>query len=155
MGGDAGDGERVWRALYVQVFTSINNCTMGDQSSTNPTVQQLERELEENPSNVRALSELAQILAYRGDYSGACQNYEIITGSNNVKNEWELLLTPVTEKVNQCNTNIGSLPAACGGVFDPLTRKVFTLEFTGWAWNMSLDLKDRFAQLRWRVVHLK
>ena len=41
-------------------------------------MQQLERELQDNPSNVRALSELAQILAYRGDYSGACQNYEKI-----------------------------------------------------------------------------
>lgn len=41
-------------------------------------VKELELELEGNPFNMRALSEIARWYASRGDYANACQNYEKI-----------------------------------------------------------------------------
>lgn len=44
----------------------------GDQKS----IEELKSELEANPSNVNAISKLAQTLASRGDYNAACMLYE-------------------------------------------------------------------------------
>jgi Tfp pilus assembly protein PilF len=41
-------------------------------------VKELELELEGNPFNMRALSEIARWYASRADYANACQNYEKI-----------------------------------------------------------------------------
>jgi len=81
--------------------------------------------------------------------TGACAQYGTLTGTNNIKLEWEMLVTPTFEKVNQCNTDIGPLPANCSGVLDTAADNVFTVEFMDWGWNMAVDLKDRWAQLRW------
>ncbi len=86
-----------------------------------------------------------------GSAAGACQDYETLQGTSNLKIEYEILLSPEVQKVNQCTTDLGPLPASCGGRFDTDTKKVFQVEFTGWAWNMATDLKDRFASLRWEL----
>ncbi|CAG9334840.1 unnamed protein product [Blepharisma stoltei] len=41
-------------------------------------IEELEKELKENPNNIGALSELAQWYASHGDYTSACQHYEKI-----------------------------------------------------------------------------
>jgi Predicted N-acetylglucosaminyl transferase len=45
---------------------------------TSLQVEELEKELEENPFNIRALSELAQYFASQSDYASACKHYEKI-----------------------------------------------------------------------------
>ncbi len=86
-----------------------------------------------------------------GSSPGACQSYEVLTGTSNVKTQWEILLSPVFEKVNQCNTEVGPLPAGCGGQLDTATEKVFEVEFMDWAWNMAADLPDRLAEIRYEL----
>ena len=54
------------------------NHKMNERSLNRAEVEQLEKELEENPYNIRALSELAQWFASQGDYTSACQHYEKI-----------------------------------------------------------------------------
>ncbi len=71
-----------------------------------------------------------------GNNTGQCQSYEKITGEG-TKGWFELLLTPVVEKVNQ-DTDVNG---------DPL----YTVEFENWAWNMALDLKDGFALFSWEL----
>ena len=60
---------------------------MTDANFNSSAIQSLEKELEENPYNIRALSELAQWFANQGDYTSACQHYEKIvrTDEDNVK----------------------------------------------------------------------
>ncbi len=86
-----------------------------------------------------------------GNNVGACQDYETLTGTANIKVEYELLMSPIFQKVNQCNTDLGPLPSTCNGQLDTPTRKVWTVEFTGWGWNMAADLKDRFAAMLWEL----
>jgi len=87
---------------------------------------------------------------YSGTFGGgSCQNYETLTGQARTKRTWDMLLSPLVAKVNQCNTDIGALPASCGGVFDQANDKVFTVEFIDWDWNMAMDLKDELVQIRW------
>ena len=72
-----------------------------------------------------------------GATSGQCQRFETVSGffGNNVW--YELLLSPEFEKVNQCPT--GAEPG-CSGRVDADGRPVYQVEFTNWAWNMSMDI---------------
>lgn len=51
-------------------------------SSENFDSEALEREIEENPCNIRALSDLGQHYAYKGDYTSALRYYEKIVRIN-------------------------------------------------------------------------
>ena len=79
-----------------------------------------------------------------GSQPGACQRYEVPAGITNIKREWEMLVTPLLQKVNICPGSPN-----CGASSDTASEKVFTVEFLDWAWNMAIDLEDEWAQLLW------
>ena len=83
---------------------------------------------------VRDLSTTVCLAA--GNNSGRCQSYETLPdGDSAGDNEWwELLLTPVLNKVNQ----------GVDGSGDP----VYQVQINDWAWNMLIDLPDANTQLR-------
>ncbi len=70
-----------------------------------------------------------------GGVPGECQAYETITGSGGQRRWFELLLTPVLEKVNQS--------------LDPDGEPVARVELVDFAWNASLDLADAYASFTW------
>lgn len=71
-----------------------------------------------------------------GSNPARCQSYETLLDNNLAgDNEWwELLLTPVLNKVNQQNDAFG----------DPL----YQIQILDWAWNMLVDIPDANTQLR-------
>lgn len=64
--------------LYILPSFHIINSHMTDEKDTSDqnSIEELKSELEANPSNVNAISKLAQTLASRGDYNAACTLYE-------------------------------------------------------------------------------
>jgi hypothetical protein len=74
----------------------------------------------------------------------ACQRYEALVGTN-LTNQWfEILMTPIMHKVNQCVT--GS-EGQCAGRVDTADEKVFTVEFTDFAFNALVDINDSVTAL--------
>ena len=57
-----------------------------------------------------------------------CEKNDVFTSAQGTKNRFELLLTPVIEKVNGDS---------------------YTVEFLNWAWNMSAEIGDPFTLLTW------
>jgi hypothetical protein len=70
---------------------------------------------------------------------GRCQSYERFTLQTPAtgSNWWELLLTPVVNKVNQCP----AVSANCSRA-DVAGDPVYQVAITDWAWNMLIDLAD-------------
>jgi hypothetical protein len=52
---------------------------------------------------------------------------------------WELLLTPVVNKVNQCPAINGTNCPRADAPNDP----VYRLDFLDWAWNLAIDINDQ------------
>jgi hypothetical protein len=77
-----------------------------------------------------------------GATAAQCQRFETVAGFFGENIWWELLVSPEFEKVNQCPT--GAEPG-CGGQADQTGKPVYQVEFTNWAWNMSLDLPDSIS----------
>ena len=70
-----------------------------------------------------------------GANSGQCQRFEILSGVGGGRSWFELLTTPVIDKVNTGVDADGN----------PLHR----LEITDFSWNMSADLPDPLASFTW------
>ena len=70
---------------------------------------------------------------------GRCQNYERTPNGNlsGDNNWWEVLLTPVLTKVNQCPAVSGNCPRA-----DLPNDPTYQVAILDWAWNMSIDFPD-------------
>ncbi len=84
---------------------------------------------------------------------GQCQRTDVYPGTDFIRHWWELLETPVIQKVNQCPPALcpgGSCPASCASQADEPGRSVYRTQFTNWAWNMEMDLADSsLTQLTW------
>jgi hypothetical protein len=72
-----------------------------------------------------------------GSATSACANYKVIAGVGGVLNWWELLATPVMEKVNQ----------GVGGDGLPLYR----VEIFDMSWNAAVNLRDDLVEYTWEV----
>ncbi len=72
-----------------------------------------------------------------GNQPAECQQYETISSTDGRLQWWELLKTPVIEKVNR--------------VLDSDGEPEFRVEVINFAWNLLLDLPDEFATLTWEV----
>jgi hypothetical protein len=66
-----------------------------------------------------------------------CELVDTVVGTNGVLGQWEMLITPVVQKVN----------SGLDGEGDP-THQV---QFTNWAWNMEMDLATEFDILLWEL----
>src|SRR6185436_8748628 len=66
-----------------------------------------------------------------------CEFVDTITGTGGVLGQWEMLITPVIQKVNTAVDADG----------DPVNQ----VQFTNWAWNMEMDLKKQFDILLWEL----
>jgi len=73
-----------------------------------------------------------------GTATSACANHKIISGVGGVLNWWELLATPVMEKVNQGVDPGSGLP----------THRV---EFFDMAWNAAVNLADNNTAYTWEI----
>ena len=62
---------------------------------------------------------------------------DTIAGTNGVLGQWEMLITPVVQKVNT-------------GV-DAEGEPTHQVEFTNWAWNMEMDLATEFDLFLWEL----
>ncbi|HEX4825310.1 MAG TPA: hypothetical protein VFV19_13470 [Candidatus Polarisedimenticolaceae bacterium] len=76
-----------------------------------------------------------------GVSSSRCQAYERfpLASPATASTWWELLLTPVVNKVNQCPTANGTNCLTADAPNDP----VYQVAITDWAWNMAIDLADQ------------
>jgi hypothetical protein len=76
-----------------------------------------------------------------GISSSRCQAYERfpLASPATASSWWELLLTPVLNKVNQCPTANGTNCPRADAAGDP----VYQVAITDWAWNMAIDLADQ------------
>ena len=63
-----------------------------------------------------------------------CQRFKVITSNNGNLTWWELLLTPIMEKVDQSETN--GIPNS-------------DVNIAYWGWNMSMDLPDSQVLYTW------
>jgi len=77
-----------------------------------------------------------------------CTRFGTIPGTSGSSRWWELLLTPQVSKIHQCLT--GS-ELGCNGQVDAPGDPVFKMQFIDWAWNVALDLPDRFARFTWEL----
>jgi hypothetical protein len=68
----------------------------------------------------------------------ACANYKVIGGSTGKLLWWELLVTPVMEKVHKKIDPASGLPEA-------------TIEIFDWGWNTNINLVDGNASYTWEV----
>ena len=73
-----------------------------------------------------------------GDVPGQCQTYETIGGTTGQRRIYELLLTPVIEKVNQEDLDSDGVPD-------------HRVEILNWRWNAQLDLADSNAMFAWEL----
>jgi hypothetical protein len=75
-----------------------------------------------------------------GIATGRCQSYERFTLQTPALGSswWELLLTPVLNKVNQCPAANGTNCPRADAPNDP----VYQVAITDWAWNMAIDIAD-------------
>ena len=73
--------------------------------------------------------------------SARCQQYEILPAGDLLGNKtwWELLLTPILNKVNQCPAANGTNCPRADAAGDP----VYQVAITDWAWNMEMDFPDQ------------
>ncbi len=81
--------------------------------------------------DVTTLSQCAK----SGSISSQCQTYETYPGITAQSYWWELLETPVINKVNP--------------TVDAEGRPVYRVQFTNWAWNMAIDMPDSLAMITW------
>jgi hypothetical protein len=75
-------------------------------------------------------------LACTGGAGSACANYKVIAGTGGILTWWELLTTPVMEKVDQTETD--GLPSS-------------TIEIVDMAWNSNANLRDSNAAYSWEI----
>ena len=74
-------------------------------------------------------------LVCTGTQASACANYKAIAGTNGILQWWDLLVTPVMEKVNTAVNADGSNTA--------------TIEIFDWGWNTNINLSDENAAYTW------
>ncbi len=80
-----------------------------------------------------------------GSATTRCQTYEAVPDGDLVgdNNWWELLQTPVLNKVNRCPSVSGNCPRA-----DLPGDPTYQIAITDWSWNMLVDIPDENTTVR-------